>query len=68
MQHDQTPTELDLILGAAAIGRALGLSERTASRLLEKGRIPARKLDSRWVTTRSALRRHFAELLDTEAA
>lgn len=66
MQHDKTPTEL--IWGAEAIGRALGLSERSAFRLLEKGRIPARKIDCRWVTSHSALRRHFADLLDTEAA
>jgi len=42
--------------GAKAIGDELGLSERKAFYLLEKGLIPARKIGRIWVSTRKELR------------
>ncbi|RWD23056.1 MAG: DNA-binding protein [Mesorhizobium sp.] len=67
MQTDQ-PDNLDLLWGASSIASFLSMSRRQAFHLLENGKLPARKLGSKWVASRSALQRHFAELLDTEAA
>jgi len=56
----------DLLWGAAAIAKFIGVKVRRAFYLLEKGLIPARKLGkseekkgSTWVTTKTRLRRHF---------
>lgn len=50
---------LDLIWGAEAIGKAIGLSPRQAFHLLEKGELPARKSGGKWVASRRRLREHF---------
>ncbi len=42
--------------GAKAIGDELGLPERKAFYLLEKGLLPARKIGRIWVSTRKQLR------------
>jgi hypothetical protein len=42
--------------GAAAIGKPLGLDERQARHLLEKGVLPAQKIGGKWVSTRRRLR------------
>ena len=58
--------ELDLIWGAAAIGRALNLTKRQAFHMLEKGEIAgARKICSKWCVSRHKLREVFGL---TEAA
>ena len=60
-------TDLDLVWGAAAIGRELNLrNERQAFYLLESGTLPAQKVGRQWVTSRIALRRHFADVLSGE--
>ena len=50
----------DLIWGIAAIGEAIGRNPRQAYNLLENGKLPARLVGGRWVSSRSALRKHFS--------
>ena len=46
----------DLLLwGAAAIGQAINRTRRETFYLLESGKLPARKLGSRWVASRRDL-------------
>jgi hypothetical protein len=52
---DMEPQEKPL-WGAKAIGDELGLPERKAFYLLEKGLLPARKIGRIWVSTRKELR------------
>jgi len=47
----------DLVWGAAAIGKAIGRSERQAFHLLERGLVPGRKVGASWVASRKALLR-----------
>jgi hypothetical protein len=47
----------DLLWGAAAIGKAIGRSERSAYHLLERGLLPARKVGASWVVSRRKLLR-----------
>ncbi|RWM04574.1 MAG: DNA-binding protein [Mesorhizobium sp.] len=56
--------ELDLIWGADAIARALNLNTKQAFYALESGKLPARKVGKRWVTSRQALRQYFSGLLE----
>ncbi len=51
--------DLDLIWGAEAIGKAVGLTERQTKHVLSKGDIPGRKVGGRWVASRQKLRQHF---------
>ncbi|TGS95280.1 DNA-binding protein [Mesorhizobium sp. M2D.F.Ca.ET.171.01.1.1] len=60
-------SELDLIWGADAIARALNLNTKQTFYALESGKLPARKVGKRWVTSRQALRRYFG-LLTGEAS
>lgn len=61
----------DRLEGCEAIGGELGLSEREARWALERGLYPARKEGGKWVASRAALRRHWAEVtakpIDPEA-
>jgi hypothetical protein len=50
---------LDLIWGADAIAKHLGLSRRQAFHMLEKGQLPARKAGGKWVASRRVLQAHF---------
>jgi hypothetical protein len=50
---------LDLLWGARAIARALGVSPRQCIYMLENGRLPAQKLGNRWVIARARLREFF---------
>jgi hypothetical protein len=54
---------LDLIWGAEAIAGEIGRPLRTVYYLLEKGLLPAQKVGAVWITSRSALRRHFSQAL-----
>ncbi len=54
------PEVLDLIWSAAAIGKALGLTERQAKYKLNNREIPGRKVGGRWVASRKALEAFFA--------
>ncbi|RWK33801.1 MAG: DNA-binding protein [Mesorhizobium sp.] len=67
--NNSSPENLDLVWGAAAIGRELGLkNDRQAFYILEKGLLPAKKVGCQWVTSRHAIRRYFAELFPGAAA
>ena len=59
---DSSNTELELIWGAASIGRELSVSTRQAFYLLESGRLPAKKVGRQWCTSRKALRQYFADI------
>lgn len=52
---------IDIVWGASAISKVIGRSERVTFILLEKGLLPAKKVNGRWVATRSALLAHFTE-------
>lgn len=60
--------KLDLIWGVKAIAAELGIPERRAFYLVENGRLPAKKEGRLWVSSRSALRRHYADALGKEQA
>jgi hypothetical protein len=57
---EPTTEPLDLIWGCAAIAKTIGLSERRTFYLLATKRLPARKIGSLWVASRSNLHRHLA--------
>jgi hypothetical protein len=59
---------LDLIWGAAAIGKELGLTPRQCVHQLESGRLPARKHSGKWVASRTGLRLHFADIIEGRIA
>lgn len=50
---------LDLVWGCKAIAKVLGCTERATFHMLERKEIPARKVGSRWVASREALRLFF---------
>lgn len=54
---DHTP--LDLLWGAAAIGKEVNLNKRQTFYALETGAIPARKVGGKWVAERNRLREFF---------
>jgi hypothetical protein len=56
---DET-NSLGVLRGAAAIGKAIGASERRAYWLLENGSIPAVKEGNLWTTTIDRLRQFYA--------
>lgn len=55
------PEPLDLIWGAEAIGKVLGITEGQAKYGLTKGEIPGRKSMGKWVASRRQLIKHFEE-------
>jgi hypothetical protein len=63
------PSELvtlrdDIIRGASAIAAEIGVTRRKAFYLLENKRLPAAKEQGVWISSRSALRRHYADLIN----
>lgn len=52
---------LDLIWGAEEIGKAIGRSTRATFDMLDKGEIPAKKVNGRWVVSRQKLIDFFME-------
>ena len=58
---DAKPSALadDLLYGAEAIGREIGLSEREIFYAAEKKNLPIRKMGSRLVASRRQLRAHL---------
>jgi hypothetical protein len=52
-------SNIELVWGALAIGRLIGLTERQTIHLLKTGGIPARKVGGRWVAERGELARFF---------
>jgi hypothetical protein len=57
--HDDPNNELQVVRGAASIGRVIGVTARQAFYMLERGLIPGRKTGGRWESTKPALRRHY---------
>jgi hypothetical protein len=53
-------TDTEILWGAAAIGRAIGKSERATYHMLERGQLPASKVGVQWVAERGKL---LAEML-----
>jgi hypothetical protein len=50
---------LDVLRGAEAIGRYVGLTTRAAFHALSKGQLPGRKIGAIWVSTKHQLREHI---------
>jgi len=57
-----TNQSVNRLLCAKEVGRLLGISERTAARLMREGKLPAFKLGG-WRTTRLAVEAFIAESL-----
>ena len=53
----------DLIWEISEIAAEIGQPPRVAYNLLRTGKLPAQKCRAKWVTSRAALRRHFAAVL-----
>jgi hypothetical protein len=59
MREDSAKENLDLLWGASAIAAYIGVDQRRAFYVLEEGRIPAKRIGSRWVASCQKLREHF---------
>jgi hypothetical protein len=53
----------DLLWEVTEIAAEIGLPPRVALNLLRTGKLPAQKCGAKWVTTRAALRKHFATVI-----
>ena len=62
----QGKQRMDLVWGAQAIAEEINVSVRRAFDLMEKGKIPAKKVGGRWVADRAKLRAFFVEAIDEE--
>jgi hypothetical protein len=60
MKDARQETETYLLYGLAAIGAAIGITERQAEHLVTKGELPTFKLGRIVCARRSTLARHFA--------
>ena len=58
----------DLLRGCAEISAFIGESQRRTFYLLENSRIPCGKVGSLWLSSKSALRQHYAALIGGGAA
>ena len=58
---DSATGQLDLIWGAEEIGKAIGRTTRATFDMLDKGELPAKKVNGRWVIARSKLIAIFME-------
>jgi hypothetical protein len=54
-QNGKSAEALDLIWGAEDIGKAIGRSTRATFDMLDKGELPAKKVNGRWVIARGKL-------------
>jgi hypothetical protein len=54
----------DLVWGGASIARALNVSEPTAKRWLETGKLPATQVAGKWVASEALLRKAVLGALD----
>ena len=59
MDNQQNADSLDLIWGAAAIGREINANPRRTFYYLQNGLIPAKKVGELWVASRKVLHRRF---------
>jgi hypothetical protein len=53
----------DLLWEVTEIAAEIGLPPRVTLNLLRTGKLPARKVGAKWVTSKAALRAHFASLV-----
>ena len=53
--------KIDLIWGGEAIASAIGRTRRATFDMLEKGQLPAKKVNGRWVVERTKLIAFFME-------
>lgn len=56
---DTDTGEPEFLWGAARIGNAIGQNPNVTFRLLQEGKLPARKVGKRWVSERKILQRHL---------
>lgn len=61
MQKPAESGALDLIWGATDIAKLIGRSARATFDMLEKGELPAKKVNGRWVASRQKLAEFFTE-------
>jgi hypothetical protein len=59
MNHEMTPAD-DVLNGVKAIAAFTGETERRAFYLLERGMLPGKKIGSRWISSRAALRKAYS--------
>jgi hypothetical protein len=59
MASEHPALAVDLIWGAAAIARELGLAERRVFYMLDRRLLPARKIGALWCASRTQLRAAF---------
>lgn len=58
---DEPSASIDLVWGAAEIGKEIKRKPRQTFHMLEKGLLPARKVGNQWVAERGKLRAFFLE-------
>ncbi|MBB5041875.1 DNA-binding protein [Shinella fusca] len=58
---DTASEKIDLVWGAEEIAKVIGRSARVTFHLLSTGKLPAKKVGSRWVVERSKLVAFFTE-------
>jgi len=58
---ENIPSSMDLLWGAEEIAKFIGRSRRSVFDMLEKGVLPAKKVNGRWVVERSKLIAFFLE-------
>jgi hypothetical protein len=61
MTNNIETKQLDLLWGAEEIAKAIGRSRRSTFDMLDKGQLPAKKVNGRWVVERSKLIEFFTE-------
>ncbi|PBB86628.1 hypothetical protein [Mesorhizobium sp. WSM3876] len=59
MAKESEPQPIDLVWGAADIGKEINRKPRQAFHMLESGLLPARKVGNQWVAERGKLRAFF---------
>jgi hypothetical protein len=57
----ETQKPITLVWGAAEIAKLIGRSRRSTFDMLEKGQLPAKKVNGRWVIERNKLIAFFME-------
>lgn len=61
LESNNNSAVLDLIWGAEEIGKVIGRTTRSTFDMLEKGELPAKKVNGRWVISRTKLAAFFME-------
>ena len=64
LEHSR-PDQDEWIWGAAAIAPLINQTRRQTEHLLQTGRLPAAKLNSKWCTTRRKLREYVDRVMNT---